>query len=273
MVSEMTKTVLLTGCSSGIGRAVAEKFAAEGWNVVATARNPAKLDEFLRRYSTVLPRRLDVTDEASIEESVTAAIDRFGSIDVLVNNAGYGLFGPFEGATNGELEAIFRTNFFGAAATIRHVLPHMRRQKSGIIVNISSLGGRIATPFAPGYFASKFALEGFSESLRYEVAPHGIRVKLIEPAHFKTGFLGSRLQFTSHPAYQQSFQTYMKWVRREEEQAPEPTPVVNAVYRAANDSSHKLRYPVGGSTLLFFHRLFPDDFWRRLNAMGMAKEP
>jgi len=245
----------------------------EGWNVAATARDPAALDELAGRHPNVLPLRLDVTDEGSIREAVAAAFKRFGSIDVLVNNAGYGLFGPLEGATDGELEAIFRTNFFGAAAAIRHVLPHMRQQKSGTIINMSSLGGRIATPFAVGYFSSKFALEGFSESLRYEVAPHRIRVKLIEPAHFKTGFFGSRLQFTSHPAYEQAFRTYMKWVRREEEKAPEPGPVVDAILRAANDQSHKLRYPVGGGLLLFTHRLLPDGFWRGLNAMGMTKEP
>lgn len=269
----MTKTVLLTGCGSGIGLAAAERFAAEGWNVAATARNPAVLGELAGRHPNVLPLCLDVTDEELIRDSVAAASERFGSIDVLVNNAGYGLFGPLEGAANGELEAIFRTNFLGAAAVIRHVLPYMRQQKSGTIINMSSVGGRIATPFAVGYFASKFALEGFSESLRYEVALHGIRVKLIEPAHFKTGFLGSRLQFTSHPAYEQAFRTYMKWVRREEEKAPESGPVVNAILRAANDRSDKLRYPVGGGLLLFTHRLLPDSFWRSLNAMGMTKEP
>ncbi len=198
---------------------------------------------------------------------------RFGSIDVLVNNAGYGLFGPLEGAANGELEAIFQTNFFGLATLTRHVLPQMRKQKSGIIINMSSIGGRIATPFAIGYYSSKFAVEGFSEALRYEVAPHGIRVKVIEPAHFKTGFLGSRLRFTSHPAYEETFNTYMKWVRREGEKAQEPTPVVDAILSASSDYSHRLRYPVGGSLLLFVHKFLPDRFWRGLNSMGMSKEP
>ena len=159
----MVKTVLLTGCSSGIGQAAVDGFAAQGWNVAATARNPAALDELVRKYPTVLPLRLDVTNEGSIRESVMAAVEQFGSLDVLVNNAGYGLFGPLEGAAQGELEAIFRTNFFGVAATIRHLLPQMRKQKSGVIVNISSLAGRIAAPFAVGYHASKFALEEFSE--------------------------------------------------------------------------------------------------------------
>ena len=153
--------MLLTGCSSDIGRAVAERFTAAGWNVAATARNPAALGKLVSKHSTVLPLRLDVIDEDSIRESVTAAVERFGLLDVLVNNARYGLFEPLEGATQGELEAIFRTNVFGAVTTIRHVLPQMRRQKSGVIVNMSSIAGRIATPFAAGYFASKFALEGF----------------------------------------------------------------------------------------------------------------
>jgi len=113
-----------------------------------------------------------------------------------------------------------------------------------------------------GYNASKFALEGLSESLRYELSLHGIRVKLVEPAHFKTGFIGRSLKLTSHPAYKAQFENYMGWVQKEDAKAPEPTPVAEAIYRAANDTSHRLRYPVKGKVMLALLALFPDAVWR-----------
>src|SRR4051794_40471249 len=152
----MEKTVLITGCSSGIGRVTAELFARRGWRVAATARQPAALKGWAEG-ENVIALPLDVTDEASAATAVTAAVDRFGTIDVLVNNAGYGLFGPLEGATAEQLEAAFRTNVLGAMAMIRRVLPVMRERRSGTIVNVSSIGGRIAAPFASVYHATKFA--------------------------------------------------------------------------------------------------------------------
>jgi len=268
----MPKTVLITGSSSGIGRATAELFAARGWNVAATARDPASLGS-LAQQSNVAPLRLDVTDEASIAAAVAAAVSRFGPIDVLVNNAGYGLFGPLEGAAAGELEAQFRTNVFGLAAVIRHVLPGMRERRSGTIVNISSTGGRMAAPFMSAYHATKFAVEGLSESLRYELSLHGICVKLVEPGHFKTGFIGRSLRPTEHPAYDAAFRNYMAWVHHEDAKAPGPKAVAEAVFRAANDSSARLRYPVKGGLLLALVAILPDALWRSLLAAGMTRRP
>ena len=216
------------------------------------ARRPEEIS-----LDNVTPLRLDVTDEASIASAVASTVDRFGTIDVLVNNAGYGLFGPLEGASAGEFEAQFRTNLLGPVSVIRHVLPLMRARRSGVIVNVSSLAGRVATPFMSGYNASKFALEGLSESLRYELSLHGIRVKLVEPAHFKTGFIERSLKRTSHPAYDAPFENFMGWVRKEDAKAPEPTPVAEAIYRAANDTSHRLRYPVKGKLMLALLPCFP----------------
>jgi NAD(P)-dependent dehydrogenase (short-subunit alcohol dehydrogenase family) len=184
----MTKTILITGCSSGIGFVTGQLFAARGWNVAATSRNIAALKS-LAPLGTVLPLRLDVTDEDSIREAVAATEKRFGTIDVLVNDAGYGLFGPIEGATAEQFEAQFRTNVFGVVAMIRHVLPLMRKHRSGTIINMSSLAGRFGSPFLAPYSASKYALEGLSESLRFELMPHNIRVKLVEPGHFKSDFI------------------------------------------------------------------------------------
>jgi NAD(P)-dependent dehydrogenase (short-subunit alcohol dehydrogenase family) len=268
----MAKTVLITGSSSGIGRVTAELFAARGWEVAATARNPATLEKRPHAENiTALP--LDVTDEASIAAAVAAVTDRLGPIDVLVNNAGYGLFGPLEGATPEQVESQFRTNVLGVTSMIRHVLPIMRERRSGTIVNVSSIGGRIAAPFASLYHASKFALEGLSESLRYELSLHGIRVKLVEPAHFKTGFIGRALQRSDHAAYREHFENYMLWVHKEDEHAPGPEPVAEVIYRAATDNSARLRYSVKGGLVLALSRILPDAVWRSLLGAGMTRRP
>ena len=156
---------------------------------------------------------LDVTDVESVLAAVAAIVRDFGTIDVLVNNAGYGLFGPFEGTSIEQLEAVMRTNVLGLACVTQQVLPLMRERKSGTIVNVSSIAGRTATPFMTGYHATKFAVEGLSESLRYELSLHGIRVKLVEPAHFKTNFLSRSLQTTHHPAYDKAFDNFMGYAR------------------------------------------------------------
>src|SRR2546427_6460931 len=183
----MTKTVLITGCASGIGALAARLFADRGWNVVATARRRDAVPALTG--TGVLALHLDVTDETTIARAVAEATDRFGAIDVLVNNAGYGIFGPLEGISAGELRRIFDVNVLGMAAMIRHVLPGMRQRRSGTIVNVSSIGGRmVGSAFMSAYYATKFAVEGLSESLRFELQPHGVRGKLIEPGHFKTDF-------------------------------------------------------------------------------------
>jgi NAD(P)-dependent dehydrogenase (short-subunit alcohol dehydrogenase family) len=265
----MANTVLITGAASGIGRASAEYFSARGWNVAAASRRTPRL----LSGPAILPLPLDITNEAAIASAVAATLGRFGNIDVLVNNAGYGLFGPLEGADSGELEAQFQTNLFGTAAMIRAVLPHMRERRRGTIVNLSSVGGRFGVPFGSAYIASKFAIEGLSESLRYELSLHGIRVKLVEPGQFRTGFIERGLHSTSHPAYDGSFANYMQWVERGDAAAPGPEPVAAAIFRAATDSSGRLRYPVKGSLLLALHSLLPDGLWRSFMAAAMSRKP
>jgi NAD(P)-dependent dehydrogenase (short-subunit alcohol dehydrogenase family) len=268
----MAKTVLLTGSSSGIGRATARCFAGHGWNVAFTARDPAVVAG-APRSASLLPLVLDVTDEATIATAVAATRARFGAIDVLVNNAGYGLFGPLEGVSTAELERVFRTNVLGMAAMIRHVLPVMREQKGGTIVNLSSVAGRTADPFASAYSATKFAVEGLSESLRYELQAHRIRVKVIEPGHFKTDFLGRSLRLVRHDAYENELSNWMEWVNRADETAPDPEPVAKAIFGAANDSSDRLRYPVKGRMALAMRGLLPDRMWRSLIGEGMRRRP
>ncbi|MFO0984364.1 MAG: SDR family oxidoreductase [Planctomycetota bacterium] len=256
----------------GIGRATAELMAQRGWQVAATARDPTAMHGWATAPNVaVLP--LDVTQEASIARAVSSVFDRFGRIDVLVNNAGFGVFGPLEGATQEQIELQFRTNVLGAIAMIRQVMPIMRRQHSGTIVNVSSIGGRSAAPFAALYHASKFALEGLSESFRYEASLHGVRVKLVEPAHFKTGFISRSLVSTTHAEYEAPFRNYMEWVHEEDRKAPGPEPVARAILHAAEDRSARLRYPVRGALILALTSLLPDAMWRSLLGAGMTRRP
>jgi NAD(P)-dependent dehydrogenase (short-subunit alcohol dehydrogenase family) len=268
----MAKTVLISGCSSGIGRMTAELFAARGWNVAATARDATPLASWLTG-ANVIALQLDVTDEASIASAVATAARRFGAIDVLVNNAGYGLFGPLEGSAPAQFEAQFRTNVFGIVSMIRAVLPGMRERRSGTVVNVGSLAGRIAMPFATGYNATKFAVEGLSESLRYELKLHGILVKIVEPAHFKTGFFERSLQSTDHPAYRDAYKNYMGWVRHEDSKSPGPRAVAETILRAAGDSSGRLRYPVKAGLIVTARALLPDALWRAFMGAGMTRRP
>jgi NAD(P)-dependent dehydrogenase (short-subunit alcohol dehydrogenase family) len=187
----MTRTVLITGCSSGLGEATARLFAARGWNVAATMRNPEH-GAALAALDNVLVARLDVQDQASIEAAVAEAIGRFGRIDVLINNAGYGLFGVFEATPREKVLEQFQVNVFGMMDVTRAMLPHFRANRSGVIINISSGGGVFALPMISLYCASKFALEGFSESLSYELAGLGILVKIVEPGGVISTNFGQR---------------------------------------------------------------------------------
>ncbi len=176
----MASTVLITGCSSGYGEAAVRLFAARGWNVVATMRNPAD-GKRLAALKNVLVNRLDVQNRRSIDQGITEGIDRFGRIDAVVNNAGYGLVGVFEAAPREAIQKQFDVNVFGAMDVMRAILPHFRANRSGTIVNISSGAGAVGVASGSLYCASKFALEGFSEAVSYELEGLGIRMKIIEP--------------------------------------------------------------------------------------------
>ena len=171
----MAQTVLITGSSSGIGRAAAELFQEQGWQVAAIMRSPSKAGDLEGR-DGLLVFRLDVTDQDTIDQAIAAAIERFGSIDVVVNNAGYAAFGPFEAASEEQIQRQFDTNIYGVLRVIRTALPHLRKQRSGTLINISSIGGRVGIPLNTLYHATKFALEGFTESLHYELEPFGVKV-------------------------------------------------------------------------------------------------
>jgi NADP-dependent 3-hydroxy acid dehydrogenase YdfG len=187
----MNKTVLITGASSGIGKATAKRFQSAGWNVVATMRSPEDERE-LNNLDRVLVTRLDVLDLPSIQLAVQEGLARFGKLDVLLNNAGYGAYGPLEVTPMEKIRRQFDVNVTGLLATTQAVLPYFRAQRSGTIINISSIGGRITFPLGTLYHGTKFAVEGLSESLHFELLPLGIRVKLVEPGMVKQTFLDVR---------------------------------------------------------------------------------
>jgi NAD(P)-dependent dehydrogenase (short-subunit alcohol dehydrogenase family) len=185
------KAWFITGASRGFGLRIAQLALAQGDAVVATARNTAAVIEKLGEHPNLLAVPLDVTDEAQARAAVATAVERFGRIDVLLNNAGFGLLGAVEEATAEEVEAVYRTNVFGLLAATRAVLPQMRAQRSGRILNISSIGGYRSAPGFGIYCSAKFAVEGLSEALHHELAPLGIHVTVVEPGYFRTDFLDS----------------------------------------------------------------------------------
>jgi NAD(P)-dependent dehydrogenase (short-subunit alcohol dehydrogenase family) len=193
-------TWFITGCSTGLGRALAEAVLERGDNAAITARDERSLAELAARYpETALALALDVTDHARVRETVAQAEDRYGGIDVLVNNAGYGYRSAVEEAADEDVERLFATNVFGAVAAIKAVLGGMRERKRGTIVNISSIGARI-TPAGSGYYsASKAALEGLTGSLRKELEPLGISAMIVEPGAFRTDFAGRSLHQSAEP--------------------------------------------------------------------------
>ncbi|SEQ55795.1 NADP-dependent 3-hydroxy acid dehydrogenase YdfG [Loktanella sp. DSM 29012] len=186
-------TILITGASSGIGKATALRFQSEGWNVIATMRDPSVSD--LGELDNVLVTSLDVTEPASITEAIRAGTDRFGSIDVLLNNAGYGAYGPLEAFSTDRIRRQFDTNVIGLLEVTKAVLPQMRARRAGTIVNISSIGGQITLPLGTLYHGTKFAVEGLSEALHYELEPLGIRVRIVEPGMIRTDFGGRSFDF------------------------------------------------------------------------------
>lgn len=186
------KTWFITGASRGIGALIAKEALKAGANVVATARDSQKVIEALGDHPNLLAVSLDITDDRQAQDAAAKAVERFGRIDVVVNNAGFGLLGAVEEATAEEIENVYRTNVFGLLGVVRAVLPHMRRQRSGHVINISSIGGYRAAAGFGVYSSTKFAVEGLSEALSDEVAPLGIKVTIVEPGYFRTDFLDSR---------------------------------------------------------------------------------
>ena len=268
-MASSVKTIFITGCSSGIGLASARLFAAKGWNVVATLRDPADAPPDFAM-PNVLVAALDVSDRASIETAVEQALKRFGRIDVLVNNAGYGLNGPVEGATEGQMRAQFDVNVFGPIRVAQAVLPSMREKGAGLVVNVSSIAGMIGMPISPLYVASKHAVEGLSESMRFELKPFGIRVKLLQPGGTRTDFISRSAQWTSHGAYGDYVDAARAMTNSLDANLAPVSKVVDKLYDLVTDKSDRLRYTAAPGPYVIMNRLLPDALWRRLISSALA---
>jgi NAD(P)-dependent dehydrogenase (short-subunit alcohol dehydrogenase family) len=262
----MERVILITGASSGIGLETAKLFQSKNWKVAATMRSPEKAEN-LQKIADVETFRLDVTDVESIKAAIAAALEKFGRIDAVVNNAGYGLLGPFEAASPEQVDRQFDTNLFGLFNVCREIIPYFREQKRGSIVNISSLGGRVALPFSSLYSSTKFAVEGFSESLQYELEPFNIRVKLIEPGPIKTDFYSRSQEIARKEGltvYDHRHEPFLEFMDKGGNDAPDGSAVAQAIYDAITDDSKKLRYPVNTKGLLGLRRILPEGLFRLL---------
>lgn len=241
--------IVITGASSGIGKATAKYFAEQGWKVAATMRTPERETE-LTQLDNITLYQLDVTDEASVDNATTQILNDFGTVDVVLNNAGYALAGPFEASTPEEIERQFDVNVFGLMNVTRAFLPQFRAQGTGLFLNVSSMGGRITFPLMSLYHSTKWAVEGFSESLSYELTEQGIQVKIIEPGGVDTDFSGRSMVFASRDDLNVYDATVNKMVeaRKNAGSTGRSTAqqLAEAIYEAATDGKNQLRYLIGG---------------------------
>ena len=240
------KTIFITGTSTGLGKATAKLFAAKGWKVIATMRNPEKETE-LTGLSNVILFPLDVTDPGQIKSTAEKAI-AMGEIDVVFNNAGYGQAGPLEGLTDSQIMRLINTNLLGTIRTTQAFIPHFRAKKSGLFINSTSIGGLITVPFSSIYHATKWALEGWSESMAFELSRFGIGIKTISPGGMKTDFFSRSFDMGRHEAYDELVNKVMN-VFTDPGQALKYSTAEqiadDVVYEAATDGKDQLRYVAG----------------------------
>jgi NADP-dependent 3-hydroxy acid dehydrogenase YdfG len=262
MTDSTAKTMLITGASSGIGKATAKHFQSQGWNVIATMRSPDKETD-LKGLDNMLVTSLDVTDQASIDAAVAKGLAHFGTIDALVNNAGYGAYGPLEAFSMDGIRRQFDTNVIGLLATTKAILPHMRAAKTGTIVNISSIGGKMTFPLGTLYHGSKFAVEGLSEALHYELEPLGVRMKIVEPGMIKTDFGGRSFDFQNDESltdYQDLIGKVFAAFAATSNAGSEASVVADVIWQAVTDGSDQLRYTAGADAAeLMANRKALDD--------------
>lgn len=257
-------TILITGCSTGIGHATAELFASRGWNVLAGSRHPDGLRFFQKN---IAPVKIDVNDPHSIALCFEEIRKRGCILDCVVNNAGYGLLLPFEDTPPEKIAGLFRTNVFGLMEVSRHAARMMRERRAGTIINISSVIGQIGAPFYTAYAASKWAVEGFSESLWHEMRPFGVRVKIVEPGATRTEFhrIAYDIGTTVSEPYRKIYEYKRKSHDRSASDYTPPEAVAEVLYRAATDGSARLRYPADTSvkTTLRIKRFLPEQYFLR----------
>lgn len=250
------KTIFITGASTGLGKATAKLFTSKGWKVIATMRKPEDEKELnLIDNITLLP--LDVTNLEQIEATSEKAI-ALGTIDVVFNNAGYGLMGPLESTTDAQLVRQLDTNILGVIRVTQAFIPYFREQKHGLFISTTSIGGLITFPFSSVYHATKWALEGWSESMAFELKKIGVGIKTVSPGGIKTDFLSRSADISTHPAYE-------KWLKNmfsviNEDHFTAASQIAEVVYEAATDGQEKLRYVAGeDAKALYAQRLALGD--------------
>jgi NAD(P)-dependent dehydrogenase (short-subunit alcohol dehydrogenase family) len=275
MSNQDRKTIFITGSSSGLGRATAKLFALKGWKVIASMRDPKKEKE-LGDISGIQLVSFDVTDPQAIE-SVAKRVVESGGTDVVFNNAGYGLAGALEALTDDQIVRLVNTNMLGTIRTTKDFIPHFRDKRAGLFINTTSLGGLMAFPFNSIYHATKWAIEGWSESMAFELNQFGIGIKTIEPGGIRTDFFTRSLDTGRHPAYDALVNKFMGMISDPKQMATYSTPeqIAEVVYEAATDGKDQLRYVAGADAKsMYAMRLqLGDEAFRKAMAQQFFGEP
>jgi NAD(P)-dependent dehydrogenase (short-subunit alcohol dehydrogenase family) len=252
------KTIFITGASSGLGKATAKLFHEKGWNVIATMRNPEKETElsYLKNV-TLLP--LDVTIYEQIQNTVQKAIE-LSDIDIVFNNAGYGLIGPLEGLTDEQITKQLNTNLLGVIRVTNAFIPYFRERKNGLFISTTSIGGLLAFPLGSVYHATKWGLEGWSESMAYELNTFGVNIKTVSPGAIRTEFMHGSLDTGNKPEYEAMTNNMFATAEAMFAMASSPEQIAEVVYEAATDGKNKLRYVAGeDAKALYKQRLEQGD--------------
>lgn len=245
------KTILITGASSGLGKATAKLFQNKGWQVIATMRNPEKEKE-LNKLENVVLLPLDISNEVQINETVKQVTNRF-VIDIVMNNAGYGLIGPLEALNDEQIVKQINTNLLGVIRITKAFTPHFRAKRNGTFINITSTFGLMGFPTCSIYSATKFAVDGFSESMAYELAQFGVRVKIIAPSGIQTDFANRSMESGQHEAYQQLSAEVSKGYSAEQlANYSKVEDIAAVVYEAATDERNQLRYIAGKDAIALY---------------------
>ncbi len=244
------KTIFITGASTGLGKATAKLFQAKGWQVIATMRNPDKETELKGlKGITLLP--LNVTDAAQIESTVKRALE-LGEIDVVFNNAGYGLVGPMEGYSDAEIARQIDTNLMGVLRVTKAFIPHFRARRQGLFITTTSMGGLFSFPLSSIYHATKWALEGWSESMSFELGLYNIGIKTVAPGGIVTDFMNRSLEVIAHPAYEEASRKMMALFNADNFATADQ--IATVVYEAATDGKDQVRYVAGEDARALYAR-------------------
>lgn len=246
----MKRTIFITGASTGLGKATAQLFQSKGWHVIATMRNPEK-ETALQQLENVTLIRLDVTDTAQIKTAVQEATAT-SNIDVVFNNAGYGLIGPLEAYNEAQIRKEIDTNLLGVILVTQAFIPHFKAKRNGLFINTTSIGGLISFPFSSIYHATKWALEGWTESMSHELGLFNIGIKTVAPGGINTDFAGRSLDLVSHPDYDETVKSLMKLL--DPSQFSDVTSIAQTVYEAATDGKKRLRYIAGADAKAHYLR-------------------